>query len=190
MKRLSYDLFQTPMGWVTLLASETGIRRSSLPCDTAEESMRSVGDEIVSAVLDEEHFADLRGRMLGYFGGGATEFGDIELDTEGVSDFYRRAWNACATIPRGETRTYRWLAVEAGSGPSAARAAGAAMAGNRLPIIVPCHRIIGSDGTLKGFGKGQTRISLKRDLLDMEGARVGDAGGSQHAYTQVAMRLS
>jgi methylated-DNA-[protein]-cysteine S-methyltransferase len=86
---------------------------------------------------------------------------------EGASEFYRAAWKACQSIPHGETRTYGWLAEQAGN-PRAPRAAGQSMARNRLPIIVPCHRVIGSNGKLTVFGKGAERIPLKRRLIDAE----------------------
>ena len=77
-------------------------------------------------------------------------------------------WNLTRGIPRGQTRTYGELARMAGS-PGAARAVGQAMARNPWPIIVPCHRVLGSDGALTGFGGG---VDMKRRMLQMEGALV------------------
>ena len=79
--------------------------------------------------------------------------------------FFRAAWEACLTIPRGETRSYAWVAAAAGS-PGAFRAAGQAMARNRLAVVVPCHRVIGSDGGLHGYGGGG--LDKKAKLLNME----------------------
>ena len=78
------------------------------------------------------------------------------------------AWDACRRIPPGETRSYAWLAQAAGR-PLAARAAGQSMARNRLAMIIPCHRVIGSDGGLHGYGAGG--LGVKARLLDMERAR-------------------
>ena len=164
------DAFETGFGWVGLLASDLGIRRATLPCDSRAECAAGLGAEAETATPDSERFADLRARLVRYFDGRDERFDDVPLDLDGASGFYRRAWAACRTIPRGETRSYKWLARAAAGNPNAARAAGGAMANNRVPIIVPCHRVVGTDGALRGFGSGKTRVDLKRRLLDMEGA--------------------
>jgi len=82
-----------------------------------------------------------------------------------VTTFFKKAWEVCRTIPFGETRSYRWLAEKAGN-IRAARSAGQAMARNRLPLLVPCHRVVASDGSLHGFGGGG--LPLKSRLLEME----------------------
>ncbi len=164
-----YDIVETQFGWMGLLSSEVGLLRSTLPEESEEVCVSRLGLETNEAVLAPGKFAKLHDSLLDYFDGGNVEFGDIALDFDGAPDFHRRAWQACRTIPRGETRTYKWLAGRAGS-PNAPRAAGQTMARNRIPIIVPCHRVIGSDGSLRGFGSGDTRIDLKRRLLELEGA--------------------
>lgn len=169
-RTLYYDIFETPFGWMGLLSSEAGLLRSTLPENSDETCALLLGADTGGSEHTPEMFADIHDRLLGYFEGANVEFGDIALDLEDAPDFHRRAWQACRTIPRGETRTYKWLAKMAGS-PNAPRAAGQTMARNRLPIIVPCHRVIGSDGSLRGFGSGDTRIDLKRRLLELEGAK-------------------
>ncbi len=89
------------------------------------------------------------------------------IDVEDASPFMQAAWGACRRIPAGETRSYKWLAEQAGR-PQAPRAAGQSMARNRLPIIIPCHRVIASDGSLRGFGTGASQLGLKQRLLDLE----------------------
>ena len=89
----------------------------------------------------------------------------LAASTERAS-FFLKAWAACQSIPRGETRSYAWLATQAGR-PGALRAAGQAMAHNPIPILIPCHRVIGSDGSLYGYGGG---LKLKQRLLDLERA--------------------
>lgn len=170
MSERLYHIFETQFGWMGLLSSDSGLLRSTLPEDSEESCISHLGLETNEAVLDPGRFADLRERLLSYFDGADADFGDIALDLEGAPNFHRKAWQACRTIPRGETRTYKWLAEMAGS-PNAPRAAGQTMARNRLPIIVPCHRVIGSDGSLRGFGSGDTRIDLKFRLLELEGAK-------------------
>ena len=170
MSAIYYDIFETPFGWMGLMSSESGLLRTSLPEKNAEECAARLGTERgQDDIYAPERFALLRGRLLSYFEGADIEFSDIALDLDGAPRFHRKAWEACRAIPRGQTRTYKWLAKMAGS-PNAPRAAGQTMARNRVPIIVPCHRVIGSDGSMRGFGSGDSRIDLKRQLLELEGA--------------------
>ena len=97
-----------------------------------------------------------------YFAGSRRAF-DLPLDLDGT-DFQRRAWTALAAIPYGETRSYREQARRLGV-PRAARAIGAANGANPVPIVLPCHRLVGADGSLTGFGGG---LDVKRWLLDFE----------------------
>ena len=170
MSERFYHIFETQFGWMGLLSSENGLLRSTLPEDSELECVSRLGLESSDATPDPGRFGNLRERLVGYFDGADIEFGDIALDLDGAPDFHRKAWQACRTSPRGETRTYKWLAKMAGS-PNAPRAAGQTMARNRIPIIVPCHRVVGSDGSLRGFGSGDTRIDLKFRLLELEGAK-------------------
>ena len=166
-----YDIFETPFGWMGLLASDSGLLRSTLPEDSSRACASGLAlVESSDSIRAPERFDDLRERLLDYFDGAETGFDDIALDLDDAPSFYLKAWQACRTIPRGETRTYKWLAGMAGS-PNAPRAAGQTMARNRIPIIVPCHRVIGSDGSLRGFGSGDTRIDMTRRLLEMEAAQ-------------------
>lgn len=109
-----------------------------------------------------------------YFAGEAADFTDAP--TPHGSDFTRRCWEACRTIPRGQTRSYADLAEMAGGSRTAARAAGQAMRNNPLPIIVPCHRVVASDGSLHGFAgsqdAGSPELRLKHALLALEGAMM------------------
>jgi methylated-DNA-[protein]-cysteine S-methyltransferase len=96
------------------------------------------------------------------------DFGRYEVDLTVQPSFLRRALTAARGIPRGQVRSYAWLAAAAGN-PRAARAAGQAMARNPVPIIIPCHRVVASDGSLGGFGGG---LGMKRRLLALEGVRA------------------
>ncbi|RKY02473.1 hypothetical protein DRP77_07865, partial [Candidatus Poribacteria bacterium] len=100
-----------------------------------------------------------------YFLGERVEF-DLKLDLSLGTPFMRKVWEAVRAIPYGEVRTYGWVARTIGS-PRAFRAVGMALARNPLPLIVPCHRVIGSDGTLKGF-TAPGGIEMKRRLLEHE----------------------
>lgn len=114
---------------------------------------------------------ELRRRVAAYVGGSVDGFEDVS--TPEGTPFQRACWDACRRIPRGETRTYAWLAAKAGS-PDAVRAAGQAMRRNPLPVVVPCHRVVSSGGGIGGYA-GDTRpeaanVRVKRFLLDVEGA--------------------
>ncbi|MDY7108025.1 MAG: methylated-DNA--[protein]-cysteine S-methyltransferase [Planctomycetota bacterium] len=121
---------------------------------------------------DETLRPELAGLFAQYFAGQAVEFACVP--TPDGPPFFRACWEAARRIARGEVRTYAQLAAMAGAGAGAARAAGQAMRRNPLGIIIPCHRVIGADGRLGGFG-GSTdptgdALTLKRRLLAFEGA--------------------
>jgi len=106
-------------------------------------------------------------RLRAYANGGRDEFLDIPLASHRVTRFQETVLQQCRRIGYGQTCTYGQLAANAGS-PQAARAVGAVMARNRVPLIVPCHRVIGSSGTLRGYS-GCGGAAMKRRLLELEG---------------------
>ena len=160
-----YGVLPTSLGWTGALASKRGIRRLTLPQASPEQAIERLGPETAEAILDPLPFEELRLRLQQLFAGELVDFDD-ELDLEEGSGFFHRAWQACRSIPRGETRSYAWLAAQAGN-PRALRAAGQAMARNPVTLIIPCHRVIASDGALRGYGGG---LELKQRLLDLEKA--------------------
>ena len=165
MSQLKYAVFSTNLGWIAALASPQGLRRASLK-DSPQEAVDELGPEGVHAEEDPEALEDVRLRYEEYLAGDERALESIPLDLEGATEFHKAAWEACRSIPPGETRSYQWLAVEAGK-PRAPRAAGQAMAKNRLILVIPCHRVIGSDGSLHGYGSGLHR---KAQLLELERA--------------------
>ena len=164
MTLLKYHIQQLPSGWIGLVSGENGLRRATLK-PTPQEAIDDLGSDAEEAEHDPEHFSDVVERLIRYSQGEMEALDDIELDLDGTPPFFRAAWHACRTIPAGETRSYRWLAAEAGN-PLALRAAGQAMARNRFSLIIPCHRVISSDGGLGGYGGGG--LSVKARLLQME----------------------
>jgi methylated-DNA-[protein]-cysteine S-methyltransferase len=143
---------ETPIGTLGLVGSEAGLNRvlwsaNGLPAESCAVL------EAAAAQLDA------------YFAGDLIEF-DLPLDLDGTH-FQRQCWLALATIPYGQTVSYGEQARRLGLGPDAARAVGAANGQNPLPLVLPCHRVIGADGSLTGFGGG---LHLKRFLLEHEGA--------------------
>ncbi|WP_315835588.1 methylated-DNA--[protein]-cysteine S-methyltransferase [Bradyrhizobium prioriisuperbiae] len=118
---------------------------------------------------DPDGFPKVRRQLDEYFAGKRTTF-TLPLYLSGTA-FQNAVWTTLQSIPHGVTTTYRELAVRIGR-PAAVRAVGAANGANPLPIIIPCHRVIGTNGSLTGFGGG---IETKRFLLGHEGALVDDA---------------
>lgn len=167
MSDLRYDIFETRFGWVGVLASDKGLRRSTLPQESPEECAQELGKDMEIADHSPDSFVELRGKLVRYFDGECVKFEAELVDWPDATPFFVSLWEACRTIPPGETRTYRWLAVQAGR-PQAPRVAGQSMAKNRLPVIVPCHRVVASDGSLRGFGKGANQLDLKQRMLDLE----------------------
>jgi methylated-DNA-[protein]-cysteine S-methyltransferase len=143
----------SPIGPLGLIASEAGLQ--SVLFDGGR-----ISPERSSPVLDEA-----ARQLEAYFDGDLVTF-DLPLELRGT-EFNRRCWLALASIPYGQTVSYGEQARRLGLGNDAARAVGAANGRNPLPIVLPCHRVIGADGSLTGFGGG---LHVKRFLLEHEGA--------------------
>ncbi|HTQ12873.1 MAG TPA: methylated-DNA--[protein]-cysteine S-methyltransferase [Rhizomicrobium sp.] len=120
-------------------------------------------------VEDSAAIAHVRAQVEEYCAGKRHEF-LLEYRIDAGSEFERGVWRSMAGIPFGETTSYGAIAKQLGAGPEAARSVGAACNSNPIPLIIPCHRVIGSDGALVGFGGG---LALKRALLDFESVMAG-----------------
>ena len=173
---MKYTFVETKLGLVVLGGSEKGLRFLSLPQPSIQAAMDRAGAHIYGAVEERSAFRDLQVRLQRYFAGEVVSFLD-ELDFEGATDFMQDVWQTARSIPYGEVRSYAWLAKRVGR-PQAFRAVGLAMARNRFPIIVPCHRVIASDGSLGGFSGG---LELKKRLIELE---AGHAGAANSLYLQ------
>ena len=161
--------YQTAFGWVGMAVSGQGLCHLTLPQESQAQAATELRREFPAGQWGATGALEgLGDRLRRYFAGDEVDFADILLDLSRGTDFQRAVWSACRSIPRGQVRTYRWLAQEAGS-PRASRAAGQAMAHNPIPIIIPCHRVVGSNGSLTGFGGG---LEMKRRLLELERAIV------------------
>ena len=153
MKDMASSVIDSPIGPLGLVATRDGLagvhfHAHSVPADGSSPILETAAEQLES-----------------YFAGERTSF-DLPLDLEG-SEFQRRCWLALATIPYGQTVSYGEQARRLGYGPEQARAVGAANGQNPLPLVLPCHRVIGADGSLTGFGGG---LPMKRFLLEHEGA--------------------
>ena len=162
-----FFIFGTELGYVGILGSDAGLRRTTLPQFSERDAADRLSTSEFSASSSEYFFGDLIERMREYFRGSPVDFPD-ELDFSGATSFQSAVWRATSSIPYGETKSYSWVAEKIGR-PGGSRAVGQALHHNPLPIIVPCHRVVGSDGKLVGFGGG---INLKRRLLELERTTV------------------
>jgi methylated-DNA-[protein]-cysteine S-methyltransferase len=160
---IRYARFATPIG--TLIATACGGALTGLYYE-GERHAPAIGADWVEDA-DAAPLGECRRQVGEYLEGKRRAF-DLELAPEG-SEFQRRVWIEIARIPYGETVTYAELALRAGA-PGSARAAGAATGRNPLSIVVPCHRVVGSDGSLTGYAGGVPR---KKRLLEIEDARAG-----------------
>ncbi|MBB3145695.1 AraC family transcriptional regulator of adaptative response/methylated-DNA-[protein]-cysteine methyltransferase [Phyllobacterium trifolii] len=165
MKTLVRKSIQTPLGPMIAMAGDDGLSllefhdRPALPVEV-EELEKRYGYSIEpghNAVLEQ-----IEAELADYFAGKLTGF-ETPLVLPGMA-FQRQIWSTLHAIPYGETRTYGGIARDLGK-PGSSRAVGAANGQNRVAIVVPCHRVIGADGSLTGYGGGQRR---KRFLLDLE----------------------
>ena len=162
-----YVTVPSPIGPLTMTADHgylTGLFMDAQQHRPLEASFGVHGDPA------DKPFASAARQLAAYFAGNLTEF-DLPLSPAGT-DFQRQVWSALRTIPYGQTWTYGQLADKIGK-PSAVRAVGLANGRNPIALVIPCHRVIGSDGSLTGYGGGLDR---KRYLLDLErrGAEAGN----------------
>ncbi len=173
-----YQLTTTsPLGPLLIEASDEGLTRLSFVAQR-ESGQSDAGGTAPNALGAARQIAeDTRRQLAEYFGGSRRDF-DVPL-AAGGTEFQRATWNALCEIPFGTTLSYGALALKLGK-PSAVRAVGAANGRNPIAIIVPCHRVIGSDGSLTGYAGG---LEIKRALLRHEGA-LGDGD-----HEQLALKL-
>jgi methylated-DNA-[protein]-cysteine S-methyltransferase len=154
-----FRTIDSPLGLLTLAGRGEVLTNLRMVDQTYEPSRTGWSENSVA-------FTGAVDQLGAYFAGELTDFA-LELDLQGT-EFQRRVWKALLTIPFGETRSYGEIAEQIGA-PGAARAVGLANGHNPIAIVVPCHRVIGANGSLTGFGGGLDR---KRTLLELENQRA------------------
>ena len=160
MGLVSYATFASPVGPLLLAADWLGLRRVCF------ENSKRAGPPPRHWKQDRGPLLEVIRQLEAYFGGALQDF-NLPLSLEGT-EFQLRVWRCLRTIPYGETISYGQLAQRIGK-PKALRAVGLANGSNPIPIIIPCHRVIGSDGSLTGFGGG---LPIKKKLLALEGKQM------------------
>ena len=160
---VAYDLADTPVGELLLAVTERGLCRIGYRPDEALDEL--AGDFGARVLRLPRRVDPIRRELDEYFDGRRREF-DLPLDLTPVAAFERAALDELARVPYGQMTTYGALAARIGR-PKAARAVGGAMNRNPIPIVLPCHRVVGANGSLTGYGGGLER---KEHLLKLEGA--------------------
>jgi methylated-DNA-[protein]-cysteine S-methyltransferase len=161
----SAQLPGTPLGTLKVWATWDGIRRVTF---RSGPDLAAPGERL-SSDPSPPHLALTLERLLGYFEGTVRDFKDVPLDLGSLTAFQLQVYDHLLTIPFGEVTTYGSIAEALGLGASGARAVGQAVGANPVAIIVPCHRVVGSDATLHGYSGGLER---KAKLLRLEGISV------------------
>jgi methylated-DNA-[protein]-cysteine S-methyltransferase len=164
---IAYTSADSPFGTLLLARTPRGLVRLGLPNEDPEELLADLAGRISPRVLEVPAGLDEERRELDdYFAGRRHDF-DLPIDWQLSHGFLLRARQGIAAIPYGETRTYTDLARGAGN-ELAVRAAGSACSRNPIPLVVPCHRVLRSDGSLGGYAGG---LEMKEELLKMERTR-------------------
>ncbi|MFW6676133.1 methylated-DNA--[protein]-cysteine S-methyltransferase [Lacrimispora sp. AGF001] len=151
-----WDIFESELGPIHIICDEEGILGVEFGSETPKEGLKKSTDLIKKAVL----------QLNEYLIGERTKF-DLPLKPEGTA-FQKKVWEALCTIPYGQTRSYKEIAVQIGN-EKACRAVGMANNRNPISIIIPCHRVIGADRSLVGYGGG---LNIKVKLLNLESPGV------------------
>lgn len=164
---LAFETHETPYGPMVVGATRQGLVRIALPAESQDAVLENLSKRISPRILRVTlpEITAARSQLDEYFEGGRRRF-ELPLDWQLTTGFRSQVLHATNEIPYGETRSYRDVAVEAGS-PKAVRAAGTALATNPLPIVVPCHRVLRSDGKVGSYLGGS---EMKEQLLAMERA--------------------
>lgn len=163
----------TPLGTLALWSTRRGLRR--LGFHSGPDLARS--GEALSADAPPAHVQGTLDAIEAYFEGASAPFDAVPLDLNHVTPFRQRVYDCLRRIPRGHVMTYGDVAREIGEGPGAARAVGQAVGANPVALIIPCHRVVASNGSLSGYMGGVRR---KASLLRLEGVEVeGDRSSSK-----------
>ncbi len=165
---LCATVFTSSLGWFGIAWRGTAVTRLTFGHATRREAIAALGEVPTPDAPDACPDPGLVARLQDYAEGGPGDFSDVEVDITHLTRFGRRVVKACRAVPYGGTTSYSALAKRAGS-PKAARAVGQCMAANRVPLIVPCHRVVAASGSLGGFS-APGGVSVKQHLLDLERA--------------------
>ena len=162
-----YVIFETGWGYFGLAGTESALCRTYLPEPESVSIRRRLLKNLPDANFDKDFFKVLQEQITSYFEGACVDFGpDIPVALDELSVFSRGILTVCRDVRFGRTVSYSELANRSGR-PTASRAVGGALAKNPLPLIIPCHRVIRTDGKMGGFS-APGGVSLKKKMLALE----------------------
>tara|TARA_B100001559_G_scaffold82347_2_gene68481 strand:- start:3583 stop:4128 length:546 start_codon:yes stop_codon:yes gene_type:complete len=162
---VKYDMYNVPIGWIGVISNNIGLTHCLIDPDINQLTIRM--DALINIKdTPKLHSEFIEQSIQNYFSGDSSSLAQINIDIPETSPvFFKAIWDTCKTIPSGQTRSYAWLAETSGN-KKAVRAAGQAMKNNKLPLFIPCHRVILSSGKLGNYTSGGTE--MKRFLLNLE----------------------
>jgi methylated-DNA-[protein]-cysteine S-methyltransferase len=179
-----YRIFETANGFCGIAWNELGVIRFRLPATSAAAAERALLRRLPGAQLgapppevDETIAAAKR-----YFEGERTDFSDVKLDLDDQDAFFQKVYAAVRRLGWGHTTTYGTVAKELGTGPETARDIGQAMAKNPVPLIIPCHRVLGAGGKVGGFS-APGGAAAKRRMLELEGVHIEPPRPVQQSFS-------
>ena len=165
-KSAKYVIFRTKFGYFGLAGTESALCRTYLPEPRSTAIKRRILKDLPDAEFDEDLFKGLQKRITAYFEGASIDFSRVPITLGGFSVFSKKILTTCKGVEPGQTVSYTELAKRAGR-PNASRAVGGVMARNPMPLIIPCHRVIRTDGKMGGFS-APGGIPLKKKMLELE----------------------
>lgn len=169
MPKYELRIFPSDLGWMALVSHGKTVEQLTFGHASRTAAKRGIDRELIDRAEFVADQTELTERLQGYAAGERDSFDDVDVNLEPYSHFQRRVLAECRRIPFGYTISYIDLAAKAGL-PQAARAVGNCMAANRVPLIIPCHRVVCSNGRIGSYsGPGGTKT--KRRLLDLERLR-------------------
>ncbi|MCC7460285.1 MAG: methylated-DNA--[protein]-cysteine S-methyltransferase [Proteobacteria bacterium] len=185
---LFWNILETSWGEILIVADHKGIVRITLPAQSASNSKTlnnlCKSRETILTHKNTATIAQAKKQIAEFLNGKRNSF-HLELNPHGT-DFQKKVWNALKRIPYGQTRCYQDIARSVGS-PKAVRAVGMANNKNPLPLVIPCHRVIGKNGSLVGYAGG---IPLKKKLLKLETEKAAGLKSSKNDSSRVSAQIS
>jgi methylated-DNA-[protein]-cysteine S-methyltransferase len=178
----SYVVFSAQGGYGAIAWTEAGVVQLQLPMSDATEAERQLTKRSPCSQPGSPtpQIASLVASIQRYFEGERIDFSSVRVDLRNHEDFFVRLYLKLQQIPWGQTTTYGELAKAIGAGSESARAVGAAMAKNPIPLIIPCHRVLAAGGKIGGFS-APGGVTTKQKMLQLEGIRVGPAESPQQS---------
>ncbi|MHC4292079.1 MAG: methylated-DNA--[protein]-cysteine S-methyltransferase [Planctomycetota bacterium] len=163
MENYQYSIFKTRWGWFGLLGSDKGLVRTCLTIANKEAVIKRMLSDMPDAKQSTRGFSVLKKAIQEYYKGTPIDFSDARICLDGFTEFQQKALATLRKVKYGKTLSYSDLAKLAGN-PKAARAIGSVMAANPLPLIIPCHRVIRTDGVIGQFSAAGGQNTKKRML--------------------------